>query len=298
MVGGAYILGTAEAVGRDGIIWTVVPICYNIGMLVAAFCVAPKMRVGGYTTIFDPLQNKYGKRMGAFLFVNELLASVFLEAAILGALGSSLVSIIEVNFEFAVVVSASVAVTYTFIGGLYSVSYTDIIQICFLTTGLILVTPFVCLNDAVDLGLIRTDWTGTLPTNWIGHYIDLIFVCICGGIPWAGIHQVVLASKSLDVVRKASLISAALCMCLIVPPSLVGLAGAATGDRLHDVEVTVAEDDLDFNRLCGTFKGPGTDNQLVVMECPQNTHGRYVKLQIVKGNNNILSLCDVKVIGV
>ncbi|KAK3099711.1 hypothetical protein FSP39_008412 [Pinctada imbricata] len=68
-------------------------------------------------------------------------------------------------------------------------------------------------------------------------------------------------------------------------------------NRLHDVEVTVAYSSTDFNMLCGTFVGPGTANQLVVVECQQNTRGRYVRLQIVKGNNNYLTLCDVKVIG-
>ncbi|KAK3106178.1 hypothetical protein FSP39_014375 [Pinctada imbricata] len=68
-------------------------------------------------------------------------------------------------------------------------------------------------------------------------------------------------------------------------------------ERLHDVDVTVAGCDKDFHMLCGTFEGPGTASERVVLECPKGTIGRYVKLQITKGINNILSICEVKVIG-
>ncbi|KAK3106507.1 hypothetical protein FSP39_021364 [Pinctada imbricata] len=68
-------------------------------------------------------------------------------------------------------------------------------------------------------------------------------------------------------------------------------------ERLHDVDVTVAGCNEDFHMLCGTFEGPGTASERVVLECPKGTIGRYVKLQITKGINNILSICEVKVIG-
>lgn len=54
---------------------------------VAGVVFAPKVRREGYVTIFDPFQLKFGKKMGAVLFFNELLANIFWEAAILGALG-------------------------------------------------------------------------------------------------------------------------------------------------------------------------------------------------------------------
>ncbi|KAK3108776.1 hypothetical protein FSP39_015406 [Pinctada imbricata] len=68
-------------------------------------------------------------------------------------------------------------------------------------------------------------------------------------------------------------------------------------ERLHDVEVTVAGPNKEFNMICGTFKGPGTASQIVVIECPHGMKGRYVKLQIVEGTGNFLTLCEVKVIG-
>ncbi|KAK3108359.1 hypothetical protein FSP39_006325 [Pinctada imbricata] len=73
--------------------------------------------------------------------------------------------------------------------------------------------------------------------------------------------------------------------------------GDCCPSRLHDVEVTVAGHTKDFKKLCGFFKGPGTAAQIVVLSCPQQTKGRYVKIQIVNGKDNYLMLCEVKVIG-
>ncbi|KAK3109005.1 hypothetical protein FSP39_020805 [Pinctada imbricata] len=67
--------------------------------------------------------------------------------------------------------------------------------------------------------------------------------------------------------------------------------------RLHDIEVTIASVKKDFNMLCNTFKGPGVASEIVVLNCPPQSRGRYVKIQIIEGSDNVLSLCEVKVMG-
>jgi hypothetical protein len=37
-VGGAYINGTAEVMGRDGIVWTFAPVGFAIGISIGMFC--------------------------------------------------------------------------------------------------------------------------------------------------------------------------------------------------------------------------------------------------------------------
>lgn len=51
--------------------------------------------------------------------------------------GASLKSIIGLDMNVAVITSACVAVVYTFFGGLYSVAYTDVIQLIFIGVGLV-----------------------------------------------------------------------------------------------------------------------------------------------------------------
>ena len=52
------------------------------------FFFAKKMREAGYVTMLDPLQQKYGERMGGLLYIPALSGDVFWSAAILSALGN------------------------------------------------------------------------------------------------------------------------------------------------------------------------------------------------------------------
>uniref|UniRef100_A0A8W8NU85 Uncharacterized protein n=1 Tax=Magallana gigas TaxID=29159 RepID=A0A8W8NU85_MAGGI len=66
-------------------------------------------------------------------------------------------------------------------------------------------------------------------------------------------------------------------------------------DRLRDVTVTVGLTGSDVNTPCGFFAGPGTASQLVVIDCPTSTQGRYVK---ISKTTEALTLCEVDVFGV
>ncbi|BFZ03438.1 hypothetical protein BsWGS_06477 [Bradybaena similaris] len=50
--------------------------------------------------------------------------------------GATISIILDMNATLAIVVSAAVAIIYTFFGGLYSVAYTDVIQLFFIAIGL------------------------------------------------------------------------------------------------------------------------------------------------------------------
>ena len=95
------------------------------------------MRQAGYVTMIDPLQDKYGKVMGGILYIPALLGETFWSASILAALGATLTVILGIDMNLSVVVSALIAVGYTFFGGLYSVAYTDVIQLICIFVGLV-----------------------------------------------------------------------------------------------------------------------------------------------------------------
>ncbi|XP_052080757.1 high-affinity choline transporter 1-like [Mytilus californianus] len=228
LVGGAYINGTAEVMGRDGLIWCVAPVGFTIGIIIAALVYVPKAREKKYTTLFDILQDKYGKRIGGLLFFNELLADVFWESAILSALGTTLHIILGIDMSTAVVVSACVAVFYTFFGGLYSVAYTDIAQFFLMSLGLILIIPFAWTNPAVDMSRIKDKWKGSLEPRQIGVYIDLWLLTIGGCFTWQGFYQRVHACKTTRIARDSVLVSAVLALLMGVPPAIAGVIGAAT----------------------------------------------------------------------
>uniref|UniRef100_H2YD70 Uncharacterized protein n=1 Tax=Ciona savignyi TaxID=51511 RepID=H2YD70_CIOSA len=138
-VGGGYINGTAEYVYTPGygLLWTQAPIGYACALVISGLFFAKKMRNEGYVTMLDPLQRKLGKVMGAFLYLPALAGELFWCAAILAALGGTLRVVINLSMTASVIVSACIAVMYTLVGGLYSVAYTDVVQLICIFIGLV-----------------------------------------------------------------------------------------------------------------------------------------------------------------
>ena len=95
------------------------------------------MRERKYVTMIDPVQEKYGAIMGGLLYIPALLGEIFWSGAILSALGATVSVVIGLDRFTSVIVSSCIAIFYTLIGGLYSVVYTDVIQLFCIFIGLV-----------------------------------------------------------------------------------------------------------------------------------------------------------------
>jgi len=231
-VGGGYINGTAEVVFNDGLIWCQAPFGYALSLMLGGIFFANKMRTKGYVTMLDPLQDAYGSRMGGLLFLPALCGEVFWSAGILAALGATLAIILQMDLDTAVIGSALIAVFYTWVGGLYSVAYTDVVQLGCIFLGLWICIPFAWIHPAVQ-PIKVTDWTeawmGEIGGGWWNwHYADYFLLLTFGGIPWQVYFQRVLSSKSAGTAEILSYLAAFGCILMAVPPVLIGGIAKAT----------------------------------------------------------------------
>ena len=163
------------------------------------------------------------------LFIPALLGEVLWCAAILSALGSTIAVIINFGNTASVIVSTLIAVGYTLFGGLYSVAYTDVVQLFCVTAGLILCIPFAIQHEAVaPLSTDISDWMGHVPTQELGQYFDKWLMLICGGLPWQAYFQRVLSSKSVRAAQVLSFAAGFGCIALAIPPIIVGAIAKST----------------------------------------------------------------------
>ncbi|CAN8026662.1 unnamed protein product, partial [Ixodes persulcatus] len=102
---------------------------------VGTFFSGPMWRAG-HVTMLDPLEQAFGSRATALLFLPALLGEVFWCGAILNALGATVSVITGLGHVTCVLVTASVVTVYTCIGGLYSITYTDVLQLLLMLVGL------------------------------------------------------------------------------------------------------------------------------------------------------------------
>lgn len=240
-VGGGYINGAAEYTMSDGLAWVQAPWGYSMSLIIGGIFFARKMRRYEFTTLIDPLRQRYGQKMGAVLSLPAVTAEIFWTAAILTALGTTFGTVLGLDFSMSIILSAAIAIAYTAIGGLWAVALTDIIQLILLIGGLILVIPFALTH----VGGLELTWEayqskkGILATlfppidgwrheEWGNYYWlwwDSMLLLMLGGIPWQVYFQRVLSSKDEKTAMWLSIIAGLVCIVAAVPAILIGMIG-------------------------------------------------------------------------
>ncbi|XP_027052790.1 high-affinity choline transporter 1-like isoform X1 [Pocillopora damicornis] len=230
-VGGGYINGTAEVLYDKslGLVWAQAPWCYAISLGLGGLLFAKVMRERKYVTMIDPVQEKYGAIMGGLLYIPALLGEIFWSGAILSALGATVSVVIGLDRFTSVIVSSCIAIFYTLIGGLYSVVYTDVIQLFCIFIGLWLSIPFAMTHKAVrSISEDSGKWLGEIPTDQIGVWLDYALLLIWGGLPWQIYFQRALSCKSPSTSRTVSYTASIGCLLMAIPAVLIGAIGAST----------------------------------------------------------------------
>ncbi|MEL7020639.1 MAG: sodium:solute symporter family protein [Bacteroidota bacterium] len=236
-VGGGYINGTAEYTSTLGLVWVQAPWGYALSLIIGGLLFARKMREREYTTMLDPLEERFGKKMAAVLFLPALSGEIFWTAAILTALGTTFGTVLGIATTPAIILSALIAVAYTALGGLWAVAFTDILQLLLLFVGLGLVIPYalqqvggweiawasyVTQHGAAASFFPSREALGNYYWNWWDYALLLMF----GGIPWQVYFQRVLSSKNPRTAVRLSVLAGVVCLLAALPAVAIGVIGA------------------------------------------------------------------------
>lgn len=240
-VGGGYISGTAENVFKSGFVWTQAPWAFSISLIIGGLFYARKMRRYEFMTMLDPLESRFGKKMGSLLYFPALLGEIFCIAAYLTALGTTFGVILGLSFKVSIIFSAFIAIAYTVIGGLWAIAHTDVLQLSVMFLGLLLVLPFAFghvggfeaafakyaegMGDTLSIFPPWMGWTDPSWGNYYWNWWDITFLLALGGIPWQIYFQRVLSAKSEKVAMWLSISAGLVCALAAIPPTLIGIAG-------------------------------------------------------------------------
>ncbi|XP_076821264.1 high affinity choline transporter 1-like [Clavelina lepadiformis] len=241
-VGGGYINGIAEYVYTPGygLMWTTSPFSACLTLLIIGKFFVKRMKNQGFTTMLDPMQYKYGRWMGVLLFLPALLGDLCWSASILAALAGTLSVIIDLSYSISVIFSACIAVSYTLVGGLYSVAYTDIVQLSFVFVGLWLAIPFAFTHPAVTsittTAFEAPTWLGTWDWQAVGYWVDGFLLVAVGGLPWQSVYQRILATASATKAEVVSYIAGFATLAMAVPSILFGAIAASTDWNATDYD--------------------------------------------------------------
>ncbi|XP_053189650.1 high-affinity choline transporter 1-like [Scomber japonicus] len=236
-VGGGFIVGTAEAVYNPsmGLIWAVMPIAATLCFIIGGLFFAEPMRNNKYVTMMDPFQIKYGKVPTAALSMASLVSEIMWVTGTLIGLGVTMSVILDLSYTVSIWISAAVAITYTLMGGLYSVAYTDIIQLILIFISLWLCVPFALMCPAVvDITetaynyTFQSPWVGSLEADRVWRWIDNFLLLGLGNLGLQNFHQRTLSAASSSTAKITCFTAAFIVPTLGIPPILLGAVAAST----------------------------------------------------------------------
>ncbi|XP_022615659.1 high-affinity choline transporter 1-like isoform X1 [Seriola dumerili] len=236
-VGGGFIVGMTEAVYTPtmGLTWAVMPVTAAMSFIVGGLFFAKVMRDKKYVTMMDPFQIKYGNSIGGVLSVALLIADIIWVTGTLIGLGSTMSVILDLSYALCIWISAAVATVYTLMGGLYSVAYTDIIQLTLIFFSLWISVPFIMMNPhSVDITktafnfTYQAPWIGTVEKESAWRWIDNFLILTLGNLGYQDFHQRTLSASSSATARITCFVAAPLIIILGIPSVLIGAVAAST----------------------------------------------------------------------
>ncbi|XP_074532262.1 high-affinity choline transporter 1-like [Halichoeres trimaculatus] len=240
-VGGTFIIGTAETVydPKLGLIWAVMPLAATLAFILGGLFFAEPMRDKKYVTMMDPFQIKYGNGLSGLLSVGPLMSEVIWVTSTLISLGVTMSVILDLSYAVCIWISAAVAIIYTLLGGLYSVAYTDIIQLSLIFITSWLCIPFLLLSPtSVDITTTsfnhtyQAPWVGTLTADRAWKWIDIFLLLSVGDLGFQDFHQRTLSASSSATAKLRCYAAAFLIPTFGIPPVLIGAVAASTNWNL------------------------------------------------------------------
>ncbi|XP_072240326.1 high affinity choline transporter 1-like isoform X2 [Leuresthes tenuis] len=143
--------------------------------------------------------------------------------------------ILDLPYVYSIIISSVVAMVYTLLGGLYSVAYTDVIQLILIFVSLWVCVPFLLTNPhSVDISLtaynetFQAPWVGTVELDEAGKWFDDFMLLALGGLAYQAFYQRILSASSYTQAQVTCFASSGFCLVLGIPSVLVGAVAAST----------------------------------------------------------------------
>jgi Na+/proline symporter len=183
-------------------------------------------------TIVDYFEMRYGKGPAAFLSV--LYVPVYLGwiGAQLLAFGRILESLTGLDATLSILISTFVVILYTYWGGMWADTLTDLFQMIILVAGLLVLFPMLvsrlggwsAMVAATDPEKLRFFPAGREPLSWL-CYIEAWMIVGIGSLPAQDLFQRIMAARNHVVARWSSIVAGVLYVGFGLFPVLLGIFG-------------------------------------------------------------------------
>ena len=201
-------------------------------LLIVGLFFARRLYRMGIVTLSDYFRIRYGPRVEGVSSLIQVLAYFPWIAAQFVALAYLFGEILGTTVGEGILVGAVIVVVYTYIGGMWAVTLTDLLQSVLIVTGLVLVLVGI-VGETGGIGALVSDrpagFYSLVPepdlAGWSEH-LALWMAFGLGAIPSQEIYQRLFSAHSAEAGRRGVLLSGLLLFVVGCLPLLIGLAAA------------------------------------------------------------------------
>lgn len=151
---GAMALGGASTIGSTrlgyefgfGGIWLNVSI--GLGLICAGFLITSKLSHLRAISVNEVVERSYGPKAHAFSTALTLIYTLTLSVVQVISIGSIINGALGFDTTLSMLVGGGIVIVYTFLGGMWSVTMTDVVQFIYQTIGVLILAPLCCLSAA------------------------------------------------------------------------------------------------------------------------------------------------------
>ena len=234
--GPEFIMGAPGLFVEEGIMGIIVDQFGNLACLIlVAFFYARQLYRMNIITISDFFKLRYNKSLELASSIIYIYTYFFWIAAQFVALAYLFHSILGISIQNGIFLGATIVVIYTYIGGMWAVSLTDLLQSVLIVIGLLILLVSI-LEESGGVASIFADkpehFYDFFPERGLYNWTDYIAMWMAfgiGAIPAQEIYQRVFSAKSEKAGRNGVFLSALLLFVIGAIPLIIGLGAA----KLH-----------------------------------------------------------------
>ena len=237
--GSGSIMGNPGYFIKDGFTaYVTLVLSTGICLFIVAQFFARKLYRLRIVTVNDFFRIKYNKAIETVSSIIMVLSYPHWIAAQFVALAYLFNSILGIPMDYGILLGAAIVVFYTYIGGMWAVAYTDMVQSVMILIGLIILLVEI-LNQTGGITPIfaekSTDFFSFFPKDDVeswSKYIALLLAFVAGSIPVQEIYQRVFSAKSEKAARHGLLFGGLLLVVVTSVPLIIGLGGVCLNPNL------------------------------------------------------------------
>lgn len=226
VLGGASTLGSARLGYNHGISGSWMVIMISLGVIACGLFVAKKIVPLKIYTMAEFLEKRYGRAVRLFSAIVIAVYTLMIFVTQMIAIGTVTSVILGVSFETGTIIGGLVVVAYVALGGMWSVTLTDLVQWILMTLGVIVLLPLFGYLAVSEKGLSISSLPPdrlspfAVGTDMILTWFMLFFFGLMIG---QDIWQRVLTAKDPTVASRGTILAGAYGIIYALAATFVGM---------------------------------------------------------------------------